>query len=179
MSTAERYIPHYCVADYQKWEGDWELWGGVPVSMTPSPFGPHSKLLLNVGAGLKASIEKAGGNATALVAIDWIVSDDTVVRPDVLVVCGKEPEGHVHSTPAVVVEILSDATRERDLTWKRDLYQRLQVPFYMVVDPQDKSLVVFRLDPHGDFEQMQVTEALELSICSDCRLTVPVAPLLA
>jgi hypothetical protein len=25
MSTVPRYIPHYTVEDYRRWEGDWEL----------------------------------------------------------------------------------------------------------------------------------------------------------
>ena len=146
--------------------------------MTPSHFGPHSKLLLNVGARLKAAVDSAECDATALVEIDWIVSDDTVVRPDVVVVCGNEPERHVQATPAVVVEILSDATRERDLTWKRNLYQRLHVPYYPSVDPEDKSLVALRLDSENQLKPMPATEALELRICTDCELTVPITSLL-
>ncbi len=45
MSSAKKYVPHYGLDDYQNWEGDWELWAGIPVSMSPSPFGRHSKVL--------------------------------------------------------------------------------------------------------------------------------------
>ncbi len=41
MSRALKYIPNYTLTDYRRWEGDWELWDGIPVSMSPSPFGTH------------------------------------------------------------------------------------------------------------------------------------------
>ena len=55
MSSA----PNYTVEDYQHWEGDWELWNGVAVSMSPSPFGGHGAAAINVGAELKRAIEAA------------------------------------------------------------------------------------------------------------------------
>ena len=44
MSTAPRYVPHYTVSEYARWEGDWELIDGVPIAMSPSPFGPHERV---------------------------------------------------------------------------------------------------------------------------------------
>ncbi|PAY20868.1 hypothetical protein CKO51_03770 [Rhodopirellula sp. SM50] len=45
MSSAPRYVPHYTIEDYRRWEGDWELIDGVPVSMSPSSFGPHKRVV--------------------------------------------------------------------------------------------------------------------------------------
>ena len=136
MSTAPRYQPHYTVDDYAHWEGQWELWNGVAVAMSPSPFGRHAKLLARTVAALQTAIDSAGCHATVLVEIDWIVSSDTVLRPDVIVVCGLEPEQHVVKVPALVVEILSEATRDRDLSFKLDLYREQGVRWYLVVDPE-------------------------------------------
>ena len=88
MSRAPRYHPHYTVDDYQHWEGRWELWEGMAIAMSPSPFGRHAKLLARTIAALQVAIDSAGCDATVLVEIDWIVSRDTVLRPDVTVVCG-------------------------------------------------------------------------------------------
>ena len=33
------YKPRYTVDDYESWAGDWELWQGTAIAMTPSPFG--------------------------------------------------------------------------------------------------------------------------------------------
>ena len=137
MSTAPHYQPHYTIADYLQWEGRWELWNGLPVAMTPSPAGRHARLLVDVAALLKAAVDAAGADcgATVLAEIDWIVADDTVVRPDLVIVCGAEPPGHVEQPPALAVEILSPATRQRDLTVKGDLYAASGVGWYLIIDP--------------------------------------------
>ncbi len=44
MTAAKKYLPHYTIDDYQLWAGDWELWNGIAVAMTPSPFGRHQAL---------------------------------------------------------------------------------------------------------------------------------------
>ena len=173
MSTAEEFRPHYTVEDYLAWEGDWELWNGTPVAMTPSPFGAHAKLLVNVAFALKTAVQQAGCNATVLAEIDWIVDDHTVLRPDVVVLCGSEPDRHVEETPAIVVEILSESTCARDETHKRAIYAREKVPFYFIVDPNSNELMVLELK--GDrFEQREATHQAELEVCETCKLVIDV-----
>lgn len=177
MSAAPRYQPHYTVQDYQLWAGDWELWNGVAVAMTPSPFGRHSKLLIDVGAMLKAAIEAADCDATVLGEIDWIVSQDTVLRPDLIVVCGREPERHVEHTPAVVVEILSESTRERDLKYKRAIYQQQSVRFYLIVDTDASQLTALRLGDKGQYREINFSGSLTLEICDTCSISINVEKL--
>ncbi len=101
MSTARRYIPHYTRADYEQWEGDWELWQGVPVAMTPSPFSPHQNYSYRITRALWDGIEAAKCEAVVLQDVDWIISDDTIVRPDIFILCGDVPERHVTQPPAL------------------------------------------------------------------------------
>jgi Uma2 family endonuclease len=172
MSTSPQYQPHYTVDDYQLWEGDWELWNGLAVAMTPSPFGLHSRLLIDVGAALKTAIEAVGCDATVLGEIDWIVDQHTVLRPDLLVVCGREPTRHVEETPAVVVEILSEGTRERDLHHKRSIYQQRSVPAYVIVDPDTSCVTALRLDESGKYTELKFSNLLHLEICKRCKIDV-------
>jgi len=174
MSTARQFIPHYTVDDYRLWTGDWELWSGVAVAMTPSPFGKHSKLLINVGSALKTAIDAAECDATVLGEIDWIISSDTVLRPDLVVVCGNEPEKHVEDTPAIVVEILSEATRERDLTFKRSIYETQAVEFYLIVDPESDELTALQLSDDGEYVALETSESLHIEICDHCPLSINV-----
>lgn len=172
MSSAARYSPHYTIEDYRRWEGDWELWFGTAVAMTPSPFGRHGGLLVKVCTALTVAIDNAKCSASVLAEVDWIISNDSIVRPDATVVCGEPPEGHIESTPALIVEVLSDATRERDLHYKRALYEENRVPWYLVADPADSSVQLFRLGENAEYVAIPVEESSELTICDHCRLDV-------
>lgn len=172
MSTAPEYHPHYTVDDYRLWQGDWELWNGVAVAMTPSPFGRHARLLIDIGAALKTAIERSGCDATVLGEIDWIISQDTVVRPDLSVVCGPEPKRHVQHAPAIVVEILSEATRDRDLNHKRRLYEQQTVAVYLIVDAERSQLTVLQLGGSGTYEEMRTSDTLVFEICDQCTIRV-------
>jgi Uma2 family endonuclease len=172
MSTAPKYIPHYTVKDYQLWEGDWELWGGVAIAMTPSPFGKHGSLLARISTALINAMDAAHCGANVLIEVDWIVSDDTVVRPDLSVVCGGPPERHIENAPALVVEILSASTRERDLCWKRGLFEQQSVPWYLIVDTETDTLEVLRLNEAGVYQSVDFDHRLEIDLCGHCVLDV-------
>jgi Uma2 family endonuclease len=109
--------------------------------------------------------------------IDWIVSQDTVLRPDLLVVCGREPERHVEQTPAIVVEILSENTRQRDLVHKRSIYERQSVPIYLIVDPDESKLTALRLNADGEFAEISFDGELSIDLCDDCHIQVNCAGL--
>jgi len=167
MSTAPRYLPRYTAADHAAWEGDWELLDGVAVAMTPSPFGPHAEKLSRLAAILWNAIDAAGCQATVLAELDWIVAADTVVRPDLMVVCGSAPARHVEQPPALVVEVLSAATRDRDLSVKRDLYAAEGVRWYLVIDPDQQETAVLRLTSAGRFETIPLVGRHEIDLCDD------------
>lgn len=181
MSTASRYQPHYTVDDYVQWEGRWELWSGTAVAMSPSPTGRHAEMVARLVMALGNGIEAEGCSATVLVEIDWIVTRDTVVRPDLTVVCGTPPKGHVEQTPALVVEVLSAATRERDLVFKRALYAEQRVPIYLIADPDARRLEVVSMSANGltAGESFDATASpLTITVCEGCRITLDPARIL-
>ena len=99
MSTAPRYEPHYSVSDYLQWEGEWELWNGTAVAMSPSPLGPHERAAAKLVFQIESCLQAQGCACATYAGLDWIVSDDTVVRPDVMVVCGSQPGRHLERPP--------------------------------------------------------------------------------
>ncbi len=177
MGTAPRYLPRYTVEEYQSWQGDWELWDGIAVSMSPSPFGPHQKLAGRLDAALQAAIDSAGCDATALYEIDWIISTNTVVRPDIVVPCGDAPQRHIEQTPALVAEILSPTTEDRDRHEKRELYQEEKVDNYFILDPNQQMLEWLKLDDQGIYQRQPISEIVALKICDDCQIEVDVSKL--
>lgn len=172
MSTARRYLPQYTVSDYQTWEGDWELWQGIPVSMSPGPFGRHQKVVRNLMIALIAEVQNRGCEAEIVHELDWIISDDTVVRPDLVLICGPAPDDYLREPPALVAEVLSDATRDRDQTAKRDLYDEQGVAVYLLLDPDAQSLELYTRSHDGNMHVATVDDKIQLSICDDCQLTL-------
>ena len=135
-----RYVPHYTVEDYQQWQGDWELWSGVPIAMSPSAKKRHQKICGTLHFALKSALrEQSCTDCEVYFELDWIVNSDTVFRPDLLVVCQDTPSDFVEKTPVLVVEILPDSTRQRDLLYKRESYQQLGVKYYLIIDPGNGS----------------------------------------
>jgi Uma2 family endonuclease len=46
--------------------------------------------------------------------LDWKISKETVVRPDVMIVCGKIETDYLEFPPVLIVEILSPASLVKD-----------------------------------------------------------------
>lgn len=73
---------------------------------------------------------------------------DTMVEPDITVVCDPEKldKYGCKGAPDFIIEILSPSTRRMDLAVKYHLYQRSGVREYWIVDPDGKTVQAFRLD---------------------------------
>lgn len=170
MSAAAKYAPRYTTEDYRQWKGDWELWDGIAIAMTPNPFGPHQKILFALSRELSNALIASGCDATVLGELDWVVRDDTVVRPDVLVVCGDAPEKHLCNPPALVAEILSPSTAARYRDAKRQLYEDNGVDIYLLIDPDAQTLEVYRRDSTGTWSCESVQTAVQVSVCDNCSL---------
>ena len=78
-------------------------------------------------------------------------SDDTVVQPDITVVCDKEkrgPEG-CRGAPDFVAEILSPSNTAIEMQMKFNLYREAGVREYWVLDSKNKELTVTLFDDDG------------------------------
>lgn len=145
-SQAVRYTPRYSASDYRQWEGDWELWDGTAVCMSPSPTAKHQLVGLNLATILKNAIAE-NNNCQCLVVYetDWQISDSTVVRPDIAVLCQGLPESLIDYAPSVIVEVSSPSTAKKDRTEKRQLYELEGVAVYLIVDPDSSTVEAMQL----------------------------------
>lgn len=162
------YSEHYTVEDYRLWEGDWELIGGVPYAMAPSPAFVHQEVAGAIHGQLYEALETCP-HCHALFEIDVEFSEDTVVRPDVLVIC-YEPEGdRLTRAPDLVFEVVSPKTARRDEVGKFDLYRAEGVAFYVLVYPEAKKAKVYRR-MEGEYRKMgdfhDETYHFDLSKCA-------------
>ncbi len=141
-----QHIPRYTYADYVNWKEDWELIGGLPYSLFPSPGFKHGKVASRAGLQFGNAVNiHPGCNCVVLFEIDWKVSAETVVRPDVMIVCG-EPEGDiVENPPVLVLEIISNSSEFKDRNIKFDIYQEHGVRYYLMADYKTQTLEAFEL----------------------------------
>ena len=94
---------------------------------------------------------------------DWKISDDTVVKPDVVLICNEPNDKYITKAPEVAVEVISKSIAKRDEVFKFSLYEREKVPFYIIVYPDENKAKVYKLEENkyskqGDF----FTETYEL-----------------
>ncbi len=168
------YAPRYTVDDYVLWEGEWELWEGAPVAMSPSPGMVHQTLVYRVTRALDDALKEAQcSRCRVFFDVDWRVSGNTVFRPDVSVVCGgTRNETHLSQTPKLVAEVLSDSTRQRDLLFKRDMYEQLGVSFYLIVDPEGEITLLKR-----DGDRYRNHEGSKLVLEENCEIDLDLSGL--
>jgi len=143
----------YTYADYCAWNDDkrWELIEGVPYAMAPGPSQEHQSIsrdlfgqLYNFLKGKPCKLFSAPFD----VRLNAETDDDTVVQPDILVVCdaskldGKSCVG----APDFIVEITSPSSLRLDRLIKLLQYQRAGVREYWIVEPESKSVSVHLLE---------------------------------
>jgi len=70
-----------------------------------------------------------------------------VVQPDIMVICDLEEKldenDYYQGVPTLVVEILSEGTRSKDLIKKLDLYMSCDVGEYWIVNPVNREVTVY------------------------------------
>lgn len=152
MPLAAQHKQKYAYCDYLTWpEGErWELIAGEPLAMTPAPSLKHQRIAGRLYFALEAAL--SGHPCTAFIApVDVVLANDTVVQPDVLVVCdaSKLEANRVAGAPDLIVEVLSPATALRDHKAKRELYERHGVREYVLADPEAQFAERFTLGPDG------------------------------
>ncbi len=83
----------------------------------------------------------------ALFADETTVVDhiNTIVQPDLFVICQDRQGNFLRGVPAWIIEILSPSTAKEDLFVKFALYQKAKVQEYWVVDPVNQYVRVFLL----------------------------------
>ncbi len=150
-AVKEEYLPHYTYEEYAAWDGEWELIDGVPYAMAPAPTIQHQRISHNIAYILETQLQECEV-CKALLAVDWKIAEDTVVEPDNLVIC-HEPanDAYLLKAPALIFEILSPSTQQKDRGLKFELYEREGVAYYVIVDPKEEIAKVYHRDAAGHY----------------------------
>jgi Uma2 family endonuclease len=114
--------------------------------MSPKPMIRHQDIGGNLYFMLR-NLLKDCNKCKVLYEIDYKISNDTVVSPDLVVVCGDDiGETYLKKTPSIVVEILSPSTAKKDKTTKYRLYQESGVAYYLIVDIDKTHIDIYHLE---------------------------------
>jgi len=137
----------YTYEDYAKLpEGaPYQLIGGKLVR-TPAPSTRHQDILKKILARLYSFEEKGLGKAFCA-PIDVYLEETETYQPDIIFISKERlaiiEEERIKGAPDLVIEILSPSTAYYDLKKKFKLYEKHGVKEYWIVDPEDKSIVVY------------------------------------
>ncbi|MCL2376350.1 MAG: Uma2 family endonuclease [Defluviitaleaceae bacterium] len=138
---AKQKKQHFTYADYCTWDDDmrYELIDGTAYIMA-SPSTVHQRISGNLFwkfreylQGKKCEVFHAAFD----VRLNWDKGDDTVVQPDLLVICDpdKIDEKGCKGAPDLVIEILSPSTHGHDTMRKFAKYTNAGVKEIWFVDP--------------------------------------------
>jgi Uma2 family endonuclease len=115
--------------------------------MSPSAFFEHNKAVSKFLTAIEIFMKKSGIQGELAPETDIFLPDGgDVLRPDVSFIQEKNKRiiiGHIHGTPDLVCEVLSDSTKERDLGVKADRYLANGVKEYWILNPSDKSIYLW------------------------------------
>jgi Uma2 family endonuclease len=120
------------------------------LSVTPSPGTVHQQVLMNLTLILVPHVRSTGTGEMLAAPYDCILSDITVVQPDLVYIDGERlarrgPRG-VEGAPTLAVEVLSPSTRIIDRRRKLLLYAAHDVTWYWIVDPIERTIETYHLE---------------------------------
>jgi Uma2 family endonuclease len=172
MIPQKDMLPHYTFEDYILWEGKWELIYGIPYAMSPSPVPKHQRIAASLGVEIGRALQTCDGPCKLYHPIDYKVSEDTVLQPDLLVVCGKIEKTYLDFPPGLVVEILSPSTALKDRHTKFPIYERQGIRYFVIISPEKEVVEIYELE---DGEYNLKTKGSDIKqdfIFPDCSISV-------
>lgn len=150
----------YSFADFLAWDENEraEIIGGE-IYLMGTPSSRHQEISFEIGRQLGNYLEgKRCRVYPAPYGVRLFEQDgdnpedvDTVVEPDISVICDRDKidKTGCKGAPDMVVEILSPSTQRHDRLVKLGLYQRAGVREYWIVSPEEQTVLVMLLDSNG------------------------------
>lgn len=135
------------------------------VYMLASPSYDHQSIVMEISNMMYNWFKgKKCRPLTAPFDIILTIDDNkNVVQPDIMVICDTEninEKGRYTGIPTLVVEVLSDSTRQKDMLKKLNLYFQSSVKEYWIVNPLRKEVYVYCFE-NQDIKEYRVFKGNE------------------
>ena len=167
----------YTLEDYYAIPDEYrvELIDGVIYDMA-TPTVAHQIVLFVIGMRLVDYIERKKGKCIMLQApmdVQLDCDNRTMLQPDVSVTCNRDKlkKRNVYGAPDLVVEILSPSTRKKDMTIKKEKYEKAGVREYWMVDIDNEKIIVHEFEKGNVVTIYSFADEVPVGIfCGDCQV---------
>lgn len=179
---SEKKARQYTKKDYYDIFGSTyaELINGTIYNMSPTPLTTHQWILRILFRKIDEYIEENGRKCQIYSAPFYVeLSDDTVVQPDISVICDSNKSTNEGCTgaPDWIVEVTS-CNAVHDYVTKLVLYHKYGVKEYWIVEPNKKTVVAYILNDEFDVNFFKFTDSIPVGIF-DNKLEINIDELLS
>ncbi|MES2618477.1 MAG: Uma2 family endonuclease [Bacteroidota bacterium] len=173
----------YTYSDYMRWlfKERVELIKGKIVKMSPGPNRVHQDLNFTL-TGLfynlfhKQPCKVYAAPFDVVLPVPSAKKDSTIVQPDLCVICDltKLDGQGCKGSPDLIIEILSLGNSKHDMQVKFNLYEESGVKEYWIVDPVNRSVLLFVLinNKYVGLHPFLEGNAIESALFPDIKITV-------
>ena len=121
------------------------------IFMSPAPTNQHQRILLSIFRKLDVFISKHDLGVIFIAPSDVFLDEmSNAVQPDIyfvskqnsMIIRDTEPNEGV---PDLIIELLSPGNPKHDMITKKNLYEKVGVKEYWIVDPATKETTVYQL----------------------------------
>ncbi|MDR1428871.1 MAG: Uma2 family endonuclease [Spirochaetaceae bacterium] len=167
----------YTYRDYLVWKTDerYEIIDGEAYMMA-APSRMHQEISMALSAMLYTYLE---GKPCRVYAAPFSVrlfpaednSDDTVVEPDITVVCdaSRLDDRGCKGAPDFIIEISSPSTARHDHIVKFNKYREAGVREYWIVNPEEKVVSAYRLK-NGEYTAVNYDDTAPVQVLPGCAI---------
>ena len=153
-----------------------ELIEGNLVYSQAAPSRIHQTILMELSGTIRNYLRLSGGPCRvfpAPFAVKLKRDKNTIVEPDISVICDKEKltDRGCTGAPDWIIEIVSPNNSSHDYVLKLNLYADAGVREYWIVDPGRKSILVYYLEQeHFKVESYTFQDTIPVGIYSDFQI---------
>jgi Uma2 family endonuclease len=151
----------YTYADYLTWRFNErvELIKGWVLKMSPGPNRKHQEIVGEMHLALGNFLHQKPCKVflspfdVRLPVSSKVGKHDTVVQPDITVVCDEQKldQQGCMGAPDIVIEILSPGNSKREMKDKFDIYQESKITEYWLIDPIREFAIIYTLDDQENY----------------------------
>lgn len=132
-----------------------------------APSRIHQKIVGRLYSAIDGYIQKNKGKCEVLIApFDVVLNEENTVQPDVMVICdpSKLDNKRCYGAPDWVIEVTS-SNYQTDYTEKLELYKKVGVREYWIVNPERDSVIVLYFEKNPSlFMLYQMTDNIPVNI---------------